>query len=63
MHARPGTARPRSVCALAAAALTDNQASYDDARCDLAMVQTKIGNVLLKMGKAGEAANFYDNEA
>ena len=32
---------------------------YDDARCDLAMVETKIGNTLLAMGKASEALAHY----
>lgn len=43
----------------AAATLAVDEASYDDARCELAMVQAKIGNTLLKMGKLGEAENEY----
>ncbi len=43
----------------AAAGLADDQANFDDARCDLAMVQTKIGNALAKMGKLPEAATEY----
>ena len=44
----------------AAAGLADDQSRYDDARCDLAMIETKIGNVLVKMGKAREAARHYE---
>ena len=43
----------------AATILAADQATYDDARCDLAMVQTKIGFVLLKMGKLPEASAEY----
>ena len=43
----------------AATILAVDQATYDDARCDLAMVQTKIGAVLLKMGKLPEASAEY----
>ena len=43
----------------AAAILAKDQAEYDDARCDLAMVYTKIGNVLVKMGKLGDASAAY----
>ncbi len=43
----------------AAAGLAEDQANYDDARCDLAMVETKIGNALLKMGKWQEAQMQY----
>ncbi len=43
----------------AAAILAADQATYDDARCDLAMVQTKIGAVLLKTGKLREASAEY----
>jgi serine/threonine protein kinase len=39
----------------AAANAAEDQANFDDARCDLAMIETKIGGVLLKMGKAGDA--------
>ncbi|HEY1270543.1 MAG TPA: protein kinase [Terriglobales bacterium] len=44
----------------AAAGLAENQANFDDARCDLAMVQTKIGNVLLNLGKVVEAEAEYN---
>lgn len=44
----------------AAAGLAVDELSYDDARCDLAMVQTKIGNVLLKMGRAQQAGAQYE---
>ena len=43
----------------AATALTQDQANFDDARCDLAMVQTKIGNALTSMGKLTEAEAAY----
>ena len=43
----------------AAATLAADQADYDDARCDLAMVQSKIGFVLLKMGKLKDAQAEY----
>jgi serine/threonine protein kinase/tetratricopeptide (TPR) repeat protein len=43
----------------AAKILAADQSIYDDARCDLAMVQTKIAAVLLKMGKLPEAAAEY----
>jgi non-specific serine/threonine protein kinase/serine/threonine-protein kinase len=42
-----------------AAALAADLEKYDDARCDLAMVQTKIGNTLLAMGKVAEASEQY----
>ena len=44
----------------AAAGLAEDEAHFDDARCDLAMVQTKIANTLLRMGKAREAASYFD---
>ena len=43
----------------AAAILAVDQATYDDARCDLAMVQTKIGSVLLKMGRLPGSSAAY----
>ena len=43
----------------AATALTADLEKYDDARCDLAMVETKIGNTLLQMGKSSAAADQY----
>jgi tetratricopeptide (TPR) repeat protein len=43
----------------ASVGLVDDASHFDDARCDLAMVETKIGNTLLKMGKAQEAAAHY----
>ena len=43
----------------AATALKADVDKYDDARCDLAMVQTKIGGTLLKMGKLQEASAEY----
>ncbi len=43
----------------AAAVLAPDQTVYDDARCDLAMVETKIGNTLVRMGKLHEAAAEY----
>ncbi len=44
----------------AAAGLAEDAPHYDDARCDLAMVETKIGYALLKMGKPGEAEAYYE---
>lgn len=44
----------------AAAGLAEDQANFDDARCDLAMVETKIGNVLLKMGEGRNAASHFE---
>jgi len=38
----------------AAMILAADQAAYDDARCDLAMVETKIGSTLLKMGSCAK---------
>jgi serine/threonine protein kinase/tetratricopeptide (TPR) repeat protein len=43
-----------------AAILAADQGNYDDARCDLAMVQTKMGSVLLRMGKLPEAASEFN---
>jgi tetratricopeptide (TPR) repeat protein len=43
-----------------ASGLAEDQANFDDARCDLAMVETKIGNVLLTMGKPVEAKEHYE---
>jgi eukaryotic-like serine/threonine-protein kinase len=43
----------------AAAGLAADQANFDDARCDLAMVETKIGNTLVKMGRLQEATTAY----
>jgi non-specific serine/threonine protein kinase/serine/threonine-protein kinase len=42
-----------------AAGLAEDQQHFDDARCDLAMVEAKIGGVLLKMGKSHEADVHY----
>jgi non-specific serine/threonine protein kinase/serine/threonine-protein kinase len=44
----------------AAAGLVEDEPRYDDARCDLAMVETKIGNTLLKMGKVREAGKHLE---
>jgi serine/threonine protein kinase/tetratricopeptide (TPR) repeat protein len=43
----------------AATALTGDVDKYDDARCDLAMVETKIGNTLFQMGKTSEASAHF----
>ena len=43
----------------AATALTADLEKYDDARCDLAMVYTKIGDTLVKMGKLRDASAAY----
>jgi len=43
----------------AIAGLAEDQANFDDARCDLAMVEAKMGNALLKMDKTQEAAAHY----
>jgi eukaryotic-like serine/threonine-protein kinase len=43
----------------AATALTADVEKYDDARCDLAVVETKIANTLFQMGKMGEASDHY----
>jgi non-specific serine/threonine protein kinase/serine/threonine-protein kinase len=44
----------------AAAGLAEDQGNFDDARCDLAMVETKIGNVLLNMASLGQAKEHYE---
>ena len=44
----------------AAKGLAEDEANFDDARCDLAMVEAKIGNVLLKMGKRKEARTHFE---
>ncbi len=43
----------------AAAIMAPDQATYDDARSDLAVVETKIGDTLIKMGKLREASATY----
>ena len=43
----------------AATILAADQAACDDARCDLAMVETKIGSTLVKIGKLREASAEY----
>jgi eukaryotic-like serine/threonine-protein kinase len=43
----------------AATVLTADVDKYDDARCDLAMVETKLGNTLFQMGKISEASEHY----
>jgi eukaryotic-like serine/threonine-protein kinase len=43
-----------------ASGLAEDQGNYDDARCDLAMVETKIGNVLLLMGESADAKEHYE---
>jgi tetratricopeptide (TPR) repeat protein len=43
-----------------AAGLAEDQGNFDDARCDLAMVDTKIGNVLLKMINPAQAKEHYE---
>jgi eukaryotic-like serine/threonine-protein kinase len=43
----------------AIAGLAEDQANFDDARCDLAMVEARMGDALLKMDKAQEAAAHY----
>jgi serine/threonine protein kinase/tetratricopeptide (TPR) repeat protein len=44
----------------AAAGLAEDESHYDDARCDLAMIDTKIGNALLKLGRRREARAHYE---
>jgi len=44
----------------AASGLAPDESNFDDARCDLAMVETKIGNVLLKLGRVAEAKARYE---
>jgi non-specific serine/threonine protein kinase/serine/threonine-protein kinase len=43
----------------AAAIMAADQATYDDARCDLAVIETKIGDALVKMGRLHEADATY----
>jgi tetratricopeptide (TPR) repeat protein len=43
----------------AATIMAADQATYDDARCDLAVIETKIGDALVKMGKLREADATY----
>ena len=43
----------------AAKALTTDLGKYDDARCDLAMVETKIGNTFMTMGELSGASEAY----
>ena len=43
----------------AATIMAVDQATYDDARCDLAVIETKIGDALVKMGKLHEADATY----
>jgi tetratricopeptide (TPR) repeat protein len=40
--------------------LAEDVGNYDDARCDLAMVETKIGNVLLAMADLAQAKEHYE---
>ncbi len=44
----------------AAKGLAEDEANFDDARCDLAMVEAKMGGVLLKMGKAKDARAYFE---
>jgi non-specific serine/threonine protein kinase/serine/threonine-protein kinase len=43
----------------AATIMAADQATYDDARCDLAVIETKIGDTFVKMGKLREADATY----
>ena len=43
----------------AAKSLTEDLGSYDDARCDLAMVQAKLGGVLTRSGRLREAREAF----
>lgn len=45
----------------AAAGLTEDQNNFDDARCDLAMVKTKIADLLAKTGRLHDAETEYSN--
>jgi non-specific serine/threonine protein kinase/serine/threonine-protein kinase len=45
----------------AATVLAEDQATYDDARCDLAMVYARIGDILMKMGSLQDASKAYAN--
>ena len=40
--------------------LAEDEENFDDARCDLAMVEAKIGGVLLKLGKAKDARAHFE---
>jgi non-specific serine/threonine protein kinase/serine/threonine-protein kinase len=40
--------------------LGSDVAKYDDARCELAMVETKFGQAYLALGKLGDAADAFD---
>lgn len=44
----------------AAKGLAEDEENFDDARCDLAMMEAKIGNVLLKMGRKKEARTHFE---
>ncbi len=44
----------------AAGGLAGDEANFDDARCDLAMVETKLGNVLLQMADLSRAKEHYE---
>lgn len=44
----------------AAAGLAEDESNFDDARCDLAMVETKIGNALLRMGRPHDARTHFE---
>ena len=44
----------------ASAGLAADEANFDDARCDLAVIEAKIGGVLLKLGKTSEAKAHFD---
>ena len=44
----------------AAAGLAEDENNFDDARCDLAMVETKIANLLAKTGKLHDAETEYN---
>lgn len=43
----------------AATVLSEDKATYDDARCDLAVVYARIGDILMKMGSLQEASKAY----
>ncbi len=43
----------------AATIMAADQTTYDDARCDLAVIETKIGDTVVKMGKLREASATY----
>jgi tetratricopeptide (TPR) repeat protein len=44
----------------AAKSLAEDEENFDDARCDLAMLEAKIGSVLLKMRRVEEARTHYE---